>query len=88
MVYDPALGRAARELAYQHSVIGGLVPQDRRAGLTHNGAHVWLSATTDLDALTLPEQATDSTYLGAALAQLPEHPNGLIGGVILFKGGL
>ncbi|MFT5435273.1 MAG: hypothetical protein ACI9OJ_005990, partial [Myxococcota bacterium] len=26
LVYDPGLGRAARELAYQHSVLSGLVP--------------------------------------------------------------
>lgn len=27
VVYDPALSRAARELAYQQSLLGGLVPQ-------------------------------------------------------------
>lgn len=28
VIYDPALGRAARELAYQQSLLDGLVPQD------------------------------------------------------------
>ncbi len=62
----------------------------KRAGLTRNGAYVWVSATTDLEALRLPEQALNESFtdLGVAVAQLPEHPNGLIGVVILFTGGL
>lgn len=60
----------------------------KRAGLTRNGAFAWVGSTVDLDALELPAQAVDEGYprVGVAVDQLPDHPNGLIGVVILFAG--
>ncbi|MFT7622909.1 MAG: hypothetical protein ACI9WU_002084 [Myxococcota bacterium] len=66
-----------------------VLEQAKAAGLTKSGAYAWVGVTTDLDELKLPPQATDPDYshVGTAVAQLPDHPNGLIGVVILFTGG-
>jgi len=60
----------------------------KAAGLTRRGAYVWVGTTTDLEAMALPAQAEDAAYthLGVAIGQLSDHPNGLIGVVVLFTG--
>ena len=62
--------------------------QAEREGLTRGGAYIWIQSTTDLDALELPSQAGSADYVrvGIGVVQLPDHPNGLVGVVLLLAG--
>lgn len=67
-----------------------MLDEAKRAGVTRGGAYAWVRVTTDVDALELPAAATDASYthLGVAVEQLEDHPNGLVGVVLLFTGDL
>jgi uncharacterized protein YkwD len=84
--------RAAHTLAAGGSegVAEAVLARAREAGLTKGGAYAWGAATTDPEALELPAQARDPAhqYVGVGVVQFEDHPNGLVGVVLIFTGAV
>ena len=87
---DAICNQAALEVAQGggDGVANGVLAEAKADGLTKGGAYVWLRATVDLAAVDLPPQARSADYdmIGVGVQQLEDHPNGLIGVVLLFAG--
>ena len=89
-----ALSRIAAETARTVAAGGTegaaahVLAKAKAEGLTKGGAYAWIQATTDPDTVSLPAQGTNPAYrhVGIGIVQLPDHPQGLVGMVLLFTG--
>ena len=86
-----AIARQTARLAAQGGTEGladRVIDQARRAGETRGGAYAFVQSTTDVGALALPDEALDPkfTRVGLGVVQLDDHPQGIVGVVVLLTG--